>query len=43
MLSATDESRESAIDFHESEKIDEEALKNLVRAAVTLNESTARR
>jgi len=32
-----------AIDFHEGEKIDEEALKALVRAAVTLNESTARR
>jgi hypothetical protein len=30
-----------AIDFHEGEKIDEEALKNLVRAAVTLNKSTA--
>jgi hypothetical protein len=30
-----------AIDFHEGEKIDEEALKNLVRAAVTLNESKA--
>ena len=30
-----------AIDFHEGEKIDEEALKTLVRAAVTLNESTA--
>jgi hypothetical protein len=28
-----------AIDFHEGEKIDEEALKTLVRAAVTLNES----
>lgn len=26
-----------AIDFHEGEQIDEEALKNLVRAAVTLN------
>jgi hypothetical protein len=26
-----------AIDFHEGEKIDEKALKNLVRAAVTLN------
>jgi hypothetical protein len=26
-----------AIDFHEGEKIDEEALKALVRAAVTLN------
>ena len=30
-----------AIDFHEGEKIDEEALKALVRAAVTLNKSTA--
>jgi hypothetical protein len=28
-----------AIDFHEGEKIDEEALKTLVRAAVTLNKS----
>src|ERR1700688_4639844 len=28
-----------AIDFHEDEDIDEEALKTLVRAAVTLNES----
>ena len=26
-----------AIDFHEGEKIDEEALKSLIRAAVTLN------
>jgi hypothetical protein len=32
-----------AIDFREGEKIDEEALKNLVRAAVFLNESRARR
>ncbi len=32
-----------AIDLHEGEKIDEEALKTLVRAAVTLNESSARR
>jgi hypothetical protein len=32
-----------AIDFHEGEQIDEEALKNLVRAAVTLNESKALR
>ena len=32
-----------AIDFHEGEKIDEEALKTLVRAAVTLNKSTAKR
>jgi hypothetical protein len=30
-----------AIDFHEGEKINEEALKTLVRAAVTLNKSTA--
>ena len=30
-----------AIDFHEGEKIDEKALKTLVRAAVTLNKSTA--
>ena len=28
-----------AIDFHEGEEIDEEALKNLVRAAVTFNQS----
>ena len=32
-----------AIDFHEGATIDEEALKALVRAAVTLNKSTARR
>jgi len=32
-----------AIDFHEGEKIAEEALKILVRAAVTLNKSTARK
>jgi hypothetical protein len=30
-----------AIDFREGEKIDEEALKNLVRAAVSLNKSKA--
>ncbi|HEU4926123.1 MAG TPA: DUF1801 domain-containing protein [Vicinamibacterales bacterium] len=30
-----------AIDFHEGEKIDEKAFKTLVRAAVTLNKSTA--
>ena len=30
-----------AIDFQEGEKIDEEALKTLVRAAVTLNKSRA--
>jgi len=31
-----------AIDFHEGATIDEEALKTLIRAAVTLNESRAR-
>jgi hypothetical protein len=31
-----------AIDFHQGEEIDEEALKALVRAAVALNESRAR-
>jgi hypothetical protein len=32
-----------AIDFHEGEKIDEKALKALVRAAVALNRSKAKR
>jgi hypothetical protein len=32
-----------AIDFHEGDAIDEEALKALVRAAVTLNTSKAQR
>jgi hypothetical protein len=32
-----------AIDIHEGDKINEEALKALVRAAVALNESSARR
>lgn len=32
-----------AIDIHESEKIDEKALKALVRDAIALNESSARR
>jgi hypothetical protein len=32
-----------AIDFHEGEKFDEEALKTLVRAAVALNQAKARR
>jgi hypothetical protein len=32
-----------AIDIHEGEDVDEEALKTLVRAAVTLNQSKARR
>jgi hypothetical protein len=31
-----------AIDFHEGDKIDEAALKTLVRAAVTLNKSKAK-
>jgi hypothetical protein len=31
-----------AIDFHEGEQIDEEALKTLIRAAVTLNKARAR-
>jgi len=31
-----------AIDFHEGEKLDEAALKTLVRAAVALNKSTGR-
>jgi hypothetical protein len=32
-----------AIDFHEGDKINEEALKTLVRAAVTLNKSKAKK
>ena len=32
-----------AIDFHEDDPIPEEALKTLIRAAVTLNQSKARR
>jgi hypothetical protein len=32
-----------AIDFHEGETIDEEGLKTLIRAAVTLNKSRAQR
>jgi len=32
-----------AIDFHEGEKINEKALKTLIRAAVALNTSTPRR
>ena len=41
--SSLEGSTRRAIDFHEGEKIDEEALKTLVRAAVTLNKSKARR
>jgi hypothetical protein len=32
-----------AIDFHEGDKVDEKALKALIRAAVTLNKSKAQR
>ena len=39
--SSLDGNTRRAIDFHEGEKIDEEALTTLVRAAVTLNKSTA--
>src|SRR5471032_2136730 len=40
--SSLDGNTRRAIDFHEGETIDEDALKTLVRAAVTLNTSTAR-
>jgi hypothetical protein len=40
--SSLDGNTRRAIDFHEGEKIDEDALKTLVRAAVTLNTSRAR-
>jgi hypothetical protein len=39
--SSLDGNTRRAIDFHEGEKIDEEALKTLIRAAVTLNKSAA--
>jgi hypothetical protein len=39
--SSLDGNTRRAIDFHEAEKINEEALKTLVRAAVTLNKSKA--
>jgi hypothetical protein len=41
--SSLEGSTRRAIDFHEGEEVDEEALKALVRAAVALNESKARR
>ena|SRR5215211_4284005 len=41
--SSLDGNTRRAIDFHEGEEIDEEALKSLVRAAVTLNKSKAQR
>jgi hypothetical protein len=40
--SSLDGNTRRAIDFHEGAEIDEEALKTLVRAAVTLNTSRAR-
>lgn len=40
--SSLDGNTRRAIDFHEGENIDEEALKTLVRAAVTLNKSKAK-
>jgi len=40
--SSLDGNTRRAIDVHEGEQIDEEALKTLVRAAVTLNKSAAR-
>ncbi len=39
--SSLDGNTRRAIDFHEGEKIDEKALKTLVRAAVSLNKSKA--
>jgi hypothetical protein len=39
--SSLDGNTRRAIDFHEGDKIDEEALKALIRAAVTLNKSIA--
>ena len=41
--SSLDGNTRRAIDFRDGEKIDEEALKTLVRAAVTLNKSAAQR
>jgi len=41
--SSLDGNTRRAIDFHEGDKINEEALKALVRAAVTVNKSKAKR
>jgi hypothetical protein len=41
--SSLDGNTRRAIDFHEGERIDEEALKALIRAAVTLNASKVQR
>ena len=40
--SSLDGNTRRAIDFHDGEKVDEEALKALIRSAVTLNTSRAR-
>jgi hypothetical protein len=40
--SSLDGNTRRAIDFHEGEPINEEALKNLIRAAVTLNTSKSK-
>jgi len=40
--SSLEGSMRRAIDFHEGEKINEKALKTLIRAAATLNKSKAR-
>jgi hypothetical protein len=39
--SSLDGNTRRAIDFHEGDRLDEQALKALVRAAVTLNKSAA--
>jgi hypothetical protein len=41
--SSLDGNTRRAIDFHEGEKIDEKALRTLIRAAVALNESKRKR
>jgi hypothetical protein len=41
--SSLDGNTRRAIDFHEGDKINEAALKALVRAAVTMNKSKAKR
>jgi hypothetical protein len=40
--SSLDGNTRRAIDFHQGENIDEEALKALIRAALTLNKSKAK-
>jgi len=41
--SSLDGNTRRAIDFHEGEKVDEKALKTLIRAAVRLNQSKAKK